>query len=266
MKNITKNAKTILFASLVATLIISFGETNFAFAEVSEEVKSKALEGKQVWEELVDIKNKEDKTDKEELYESELQKQFDVIAKEMNEHGIATLEQWEKNPDYWRMKNAPTSVTMHGGEALENFKSLNSDTNTSTTPSIHSPCFCPQEFRFIAGFDYLLWGFWPTSAFADTWTAATAPTEDLIPAVESEVGHSYMTPFVKYSLVKAGSASIDMEYSVENPYGFELDSSELETHSVSRYLPNYHTETYDEISNTVAGTDVQIIVDLNTLS
>ena len=102
----------------------------------------------------------------------------------MNEHGIATLEQWEKNPDYWRMKNAPTSVTMYGGEALDDSKSLNSNTNTFTTPSIHSPCFCPQEFRFIAGFDYLLWGFWPTFAFADTWTAARAPTEDLISTVE----------------------------------------------------------------------------------
>ena len=68
----TENAKTILFASLVATLIISFGGANFAFAEVSKEVKSKALEGKQIWEKLADIKNKEYKTEKEELHESEL--------------------------------------------------------------------------------------------------------------------------------------------------------------------------------------------------
>ena len=51
-----------------------------------------------------------------------------------------------------------------------------------------------------------------------------------------------------------------------NTDGSELDSSELETYSVNKHLPNYHTKTYDEISNTVAGTDIQVIVDLTSLS
>jgi len=87
-----KNARTILFASLAVLLIVSFGGADIAFGEVSEEIKAKALEGKQIWEKIEDIKSKEVKTEKDELDEKKFQAQFDAIAKEMNKHGIATPE------------------------------------------------------------------------------------------------------------------------------------------------------------------------------
>jgi len=88
----------------------------------------------------------------------------------------------------------------------------------------------------------------------------------MISEVEALADHGHRTPFVKYSLVKACSASIDMEHFVDNPYGDELDRSPLGTYSVYKYLPNYHTESYNEISNTPSGTSVTVIVDLTSLS
>jgi len=246
-----KNARTILFASLAVLLIVSFGGADIAFGEVSEEIKAKALEGKQIWEKIEDIKSKEVKTEKDELDEKKFQAQFDAIAKEMNKHGIATPEQWEKNPDYWRMKNAPTAVTVHGGDASEDFRSPSGNTDSFTAPSVHSsPCFCPQEFRFITGFDYLLWGFWPDSAFASSWKSSRVPVNGMISAVTSLEDHGHITPFVKFGLVKPGSASISVEHSVENPYGIELSDSELTPYSVSRVIPDHHTQPYDTVSNT----------------
>lgn len=84
---------------MAVLLIVSLGGTNPAFGEVSEEIKAKALEGKQIWEKIEYIKNKEVRTEKGELDEKKFQEQFDAIAKEMSRHGIATPEQWEKNPD-----------------------------------------------------------------------------------------------------------------------------------------------------------------------
>lgn len=262
-----KTMKTVLLASLVAAIILPFGMMGFAEAEVSEEIKYKALEGKQIWDKLDHIKGKTEKTAQDKMLERELEKHFDEIAKEMNKHGIATPEQWEKNPDYWRMKNAPIAVTMVDPNEGSNSVNLDNNDSAGTATMAPGPCFCPQEFRFIAGFDFVLWGFWPSSAFASSWTSTTiAPNLDMISDVQTRADHGEIAPFVKFGLVKAGSAIITEEHSAENPGGVELSSSNSTSRTVARVIPSHHTVYYEKVTNPPVGTDIQVLVDVKSLA
>lgn len=104
----SKITKAVLFASLIAVTILSFGVTDLAYAEFSKEIKQKALEGKQIWERMDTLQDKENPTEAERLEITELQTNFDAIVTELNPYGIATQEQWESNTDYWTTINIPT--------------------------------------------------------------------------------------------------------------------------------------------------------------
>ncbi len=52
IKNITKTTKTILFASLLVAMILPFSTMDFAFADVSPEIKEEAKKGHDAWKEL----------------------------------------------------------------------------------------------------------------------------------------------------------------------------------------------------------------------
>ena len=164
------DAKTALSVVLAVAVMLPLGVTGPASAEVSEEIRYRALEGKLVWERLEHIKNKEEKTAQDMMLAEELQKRFDEIAGEMNRHGIATPEQWEEDPDYWRMRNAPPMVAAGaGGDGTDPANPHNGDRADAAAAS--GPCFCPRDLGFIVGFDPGRWGSWLTSWFADIWPA-----------------------------------------------------------------------------------------------
>ena len=252
------DAKTILFASLTTVLTFSFLGVNSSFAEVPKEIRYRALEGKHIWEKLeyVNDKSKTEKTSQDKELAVKLKAQFENITAELNEYGIASPAQWEEYPDYWRMKNAPPMF------ACTNTTTLTNDTGTTGASS--DPCFCPQEFRFIAGFDYKMWGFWPTSALSDSdYESARIATEDMVSAVMTKAEHAYITPFSKFGIIKEGFAKFKERYSSENPSGSEIDDTPFVPHTMTKAHPDYKTVYYDEIKNPPIGTDIQIIVDLH---
>ena len=260
------NTKPILITLLLVTslLLVPFGMEN-AFAEVSDELRQKALDGKLIWEKIEQIKSGNGKgIVDDDASITELEKEFNSIVEIMNANGIATQEQWDANSDYWRMKNVPNMVqSSHNSDRTMSFPNGNSNTGIET---MSSPCFCPQEVRLIAGFDCKLWGYWPTSAFAPTWDSTTVEGVDLISAFQSKYDHGYITPFAVYGLVKAGSATLDMQLDVENPAGMDMYESTIKPYKVSKYLPEYHTKKYDELKNVSAGSDIQATAYVKTLS
>lgn len=260
--------KTALFSSLFLALLISFGGTNLVFGEMYEELIPKGLEGKQIWEKLEELKDKDHKTFEDKAYELDLQKQFDEIVKEMNKHGIASPEQWEADPDYWRMKNAPPFPTpSYERSASSRPDSFDRDGDTGVIPLPNtSPGYCPQEFRVIAGFDYLWSGFWPSSAFASEWQGSTSAPDELVSFVESRADHGEITPFIKYGLTRQGSASIAVEHVVENAHGITLSETDVTPYPAYRVISDHHTIVFDKVRNTYAGTVVLAIVELRTLS
>ena len=252
MYNVTKNAKVVLFASLVAALVVSFGGANLAFGEVSEEIKTKALEGKQIWEKIEDIKNKEIKTEKDELYEKELQKQFDSIAKEMNSHGIATKEQWKEDPQYWRNMNLPP---LHEPEPVDNthdsdsFEIQSGNLLETTSHSYCNPCNGPQKLYVIAGFDYELWGFWPTSAYSVAgWKTLTYNGDEDWTTVTLEDDHDEITPHITQNIRRSGIVTYDYGYDARI-YGTLRDSNFVDDINAIQVRPDSISITEDPIED-----------------
>ena len=194
----TRMTSAVLIASLAIALIVPLGGANLAFGEVSDEIKYKALEGKHVWEKLDYIKDKAYKTDNDKKQEKELQKQFDAIVKEMNKHGIASPEQWKKDPDYWRDANLPPLPDVHttpiGADGI-NMAAPGSNIE------LMGPCYCPQKLNMIAGFDYRVWGWWWSSGY-DPWGWGSGTFEgDVITSdvMTSEI-HSRVTPHLTVNI------------------------------------------------------------------
>ena len=256
------DSKTIAYALSATVLILSLSGAGFAFAELSDELTYKALEGKHIWEKLEYLKSKTEMTPEDKILKTNLEKQFSDIVKELNSHGIATSEQWEANPEYWHMKKVLATMETHN-DTTTNGSGNQSSGFSGASPS---PCYCPQEFRTIAGFEYKVWGFWNTMALADEWKSSRVPAEDIITAVKTKAEHAYITPFAKFGLVKEGIAKFNEAYSSEKPSGDEIDETTTTSHVITNALPNLKTVYYAEIKNPPIRTDIQIIVDLNSLS
>ena len=65
------------------------------------------LEGKLIWERLEHLRETGVHTERDRELESNLEARFGEIVTLMNRYGIASPAQWEEDPDYWRMVNAP---------------------------------------------------------------------------------------------------------------------------------------------------------------
>ena len=268
IKNITKTTKTILFASLLVAMILPFSTMDFAFADVSPEIKEEAKKGHDAWKELKAEKKKVKKDSKK---IDKLEKKFQKYVKELNKHGIATQEQWDKNSQYWRNMNMPsisepiiendnTHNTMLGVDSFSNVG------NSEIELMSHGCGSCTsQKLYVIAGFDYLLWGFWPTTAYADAgWKTLTYDGQERTSFVTTEDDHDEITPHISQKIQKSGTVNYDYGYDARAG-GSLLDANNSYGINAIQVAPNSLSITEDELSNVVDGTTISYTVEVNWL-
>ncbi len=267
MKNLTTTTKTILFASLIAALILPFSAMDLAFADVSPEIKEKAKKGHDTWKEL---KAEEKKVTKDSKKIDKLEKKFQKYVKELNKHGIATQEQWDENPQYWRNMNMP-SIHEPIVENDTHNTILDADlffnVDNSEIELMSHGCGCAgQALNVIAGFDYLLWGFWPTSAYSDDgWKKLTYNGDvDTTEVVDDEI-HSEMTPHITANIDRAGIVNYGYNYEAR-AWGNLLDSNNSYNLQSIAVAPSSLSITEDELTNTPASTTIKYTVTISNMS
>lgn len=81
-------------------------------------------------------------------------------------------------------------------------------------------CMCTgQGLSFIVGFDYYLWGFWQTSAWAPSWKTITYVGDYDKSTVRVQNNHDLIRQFTALYLKSVGSASGEIDMYGENSKG-----------------------------------------------
>ncbi len=258
----TKTTYALLCASLIAILILPIGVYS-AFAEASDEIKAKALEGKKIWEKLEQLKTKSTKNASEIEQEKNLQDKFDEIVKEMNKHGIATQEQWNENPQYWRSVNLPPIPNSVENNSIHSNNQIDLQAGDVLETMSHCGSCGTQELYTIAGFDYLLWGFWPTSAYSQNgWITLTYNGDEDTTTVVLEDDHDEITPHITQSIKREGTVNYDYGYDARI-YGNYIDSNNAYGIQAIQVDPDSLAITEDELTNVVEDTIISYDVEVN---
>ena len=94
-------------ASLIAitTIFVLVLGLGVAYAEPPEHLLNDALEGKQLWERIDQLQSKVNQTEVEREELESAQERFNEIRTLLNSYGMATPQQMEANPEYWRDYN-----------------------------------------------------------------------------------------------------------------------------------------------------------------
>lgn len=239
---------TIFVAVLAAVLAlaISFGPT---YAELPDEIKEKALEGKQIWERIEELQSKTNPTEAERLEITNLQANFESLVIELNPYGISTQEQWDADPDYWTSVNIP-AIPNEDGQTEGSY----------TTAS----CNCPQRLWFISGYTYWLWGFWPSTVFGE-WDALRNVGDYSTSTAIVDGNQDRIKPFTKFTLSRSGEAraTLDMYGETENGDRF-WDPADRNVRITSAN-PAYATVHYSVIRYVADGSDIVAYVTLNSI-
>lgn len=145
---------TVLLSSVILTLVIGVSDINSAFADRDPVEEKLAKEAYEI-NEMKEMKEKEGKTSEA----KKLKAQYDEKIKKLNEHGLATEEQFEADPEYWLNARAdylfPPSVEM---TSLENNYADNNEFNNNFVEA-HDHCGCGYKLlKYMAGYKYVWWG------------------------------------------------------------------------------------------------------------
>ena len=248
-KTTSKTTKAILFASLTVVTILSFSAMDLAYAELPEEIKQKALQGKQIWERMDELQNKANPTEAERLEVATLQADFDAIVAELNPYGIATQEQWEDNTDYWITANIPAIPSEH------------SQTDDAAATA---SCGCPQTLWFIAGYNYWLWGFWPTSIYGD-WESLRNEGDQRTSTVVVHDDLDRIQPFTTFTLSKPGVAEAALDMYGETEDGDVFWDPVEKNVRITSVNPNYATVRESVVGYVAEDSEIIADVTLNSI-
>ena len=238
-----------LFASLTVVTILSLSAMDLAYAELPEEIKQKALQGKQIWEKMDELQNKANPTEEERLKVTTLQADFDAIVAELNPYGIATQEQWDANTDYWITAGIP---------AVPDENSQTKDVAAATS------CGCSQTLWFIAGYNYWLWGFWPTSVFGD-WESLRNEGDQRTSTATVHADLDRIRPFTTFTLSNPGvaEATLDMYGKTE---GGDIFWDPVEKNvRITSVNPSYATVKESIVRYVAEDSDIVADVTLNSI-
>ena len=195
-----------------------------------------------------------------------LEKEFDKYVKELNKHGIATQEQWDANPQYWRSMNLPDLPASETNDSSHSQTNLELGNTIETMSHGCGSCTQPQQLHVIAGFDYLLWGFWPTSAYSvHGWKTLTYNGDSDVTNVTVEEDHDSVLPHITQKIAKTGIVNYDYGYDARI-YGTYIDSNNGNLNAI-QVDPSSLAITQDELTdvqeNTTIGFDVEVIWGIN---
>ena len=124
-------------------------------------------------------------------------------------------------------------------------------------------CGGPQNLQVIAGFDYLLWGWWPTSAYSiHGWKTLTYNGDSDTTTVTLEEDHGDITPHITQKIAKTGTVNYDYGYDARL-YGNLIDANNSYGINAIQVDPNSLSITEDEIDNALEDTTISYTVDVN---
>lgn len=217
---------------VLAAAMMVWTAPGVAHAEFSDDVYTKAYDGHEIWKDIEQLQQIVNKTPEDEKKLQSLEEEFGEIKVSLNILGIATPEQWDSDPDYWRSQNMP-EITYEQNHTSGMSSDISSDSMVtgslgggSTIPGhfeVMTHCMCTgQGLSFIAGFDYYLWGFWKTSAWASSWKTLTYVGDYDESTVTLRKDHDRIRPFTALHLKSVGSASGEITMSGEDSSGNEI--------------------------------------------
>ena len=98
------------------------------------------------------------------------------MIKKLNDHGLATFEQFEQNPEYWLEKRAnylfpeQAKTNSLGNSLGDNFATSSS---SNSFAEAHAHCACGEKaLKYMAGYKVPFWGIWWVSYAEEGWTYA----------------------------------------------------------------------------------------------
>lgn len=234
-----KPVKSILFVSLIAAMVLPFVVADFAYAGVSPETMANAERGAEIWYELQEEKaNQIHDVDKIQ----QLEKEFKQIRYELNKVGVATAQQYEDNPTYWRsLSHPPFPDELHGHEVHQAPYVENTSQNCNT---------CPQKGYFVAGYDWWIIPYiWKTSESADSWAAVSQVLTDYVSQVLTDQDHAQIQPWSHYALKKPGSIEWYTSHKVTDNNYEAIQKSNLFEFQSTYVKPSYAEVTHPWISD-----------------
>ena len=236
------HTQSLIAITTIFVLVLGLG---VAYAEPPEHLLDDALEWKQLWERIEQLQSKVNQTEAEREELENAQEKFNEIRTLLNSYGMATPQQIEANPEYWRDYN-------YTPEEEDN-------------PAVQK-CDCPQKVKFKSGYKYkwILW--WTSYEWASSWSYATSsdPYVTSTVVVDSGQNGTTITPYAKYKLTKSESAEFYATSRIQNedgglvrpPEGGNIALSGTGTLTMAyRDLPN--AATGDELIIRVQITSIQ---------
>ena len=142
-----------MFTVLTTIMAVAASTIGIVFAEIPEDLYDEAVEGKEIWGTLETLRSQENRTASDEQQIATLQARYDEIVAMMNKHDVPSPQQWAANESEWLQRNAPPD---DGEEDVQ-----------------VTSCGCTQTLKFIAGFKYDKYGFWPVVKLANGWKSLT---------------------------------------------------------------------------------------------
>lgn len=188
----TKTIKTILFASLIAAMILPFSGMNYAVAEEldKETVEKIANQATQLMENL--------ETEQDPTKIEKMQKKLYKLLAILNSVGLYTEEQFEVIKEE-RLYDIPEEKTSSGAQT--------------------SSCCTDPAVKVKVGFDYRLWGFYGTAN--GNWdTITSADPNGFSVAATGSWGADYMHTWYQYYLANgANGANVNFSPYLTNSNG-----------------------------------------------
>ena len=183
---ITKNTKIILFASLIAVMILPFSMTDSVYAESrSDKIERLGNEGKNL-KEKIDIEKNSVKKEK-------LNDDLKELKINMKAIGIPTIEEYESDKQYWR----DIAVQHHLDELdrIEKDSKKNNIQNVSYTQVDCSDCDDDNQIvKFQTAYGYDCYLVWTCHAYAPVWAyLSDGETKSQTLTVGND--HNWMDPF-----------------------------------------------------------------------
>lgn len=124
-------------------------------------------------------------------------------------------------------------------------------------------CSTPQKLFVIAGFDYLLWGWWPTSAYSvHGWKTLTYNGDEDSTAVTLEEDHGEITPHITQKINRVGTVNYDYGYDARI-YGNLIDANNSYGINAIQVAPSSLSITEDTLYNVDEDTIISYDVEVN---
>lgn len=222
---ITKNTTILMLTVLAAITVAVTAATGTSFAEIPESLHDEAIEGKEIWGTLETLRNQENRTADDEQRIATLQVRYDEIVAMMNEYNVPSPQQWAENEAEWVARNAPPD---------------NSEEDRQTM----AMCGCTKALKFIAGFEYKKYGYWPVIKLSNGgWESLTSVDQSETSTVRADKDYDHdIRPLALMKLTAQGQGRVMLDPAGYDEAGNPIYDPRPVTKTVTAVTPfnQYH--------------------------